>query len=398
MTGEDSCDNVHWRDDGKVTGIGGFGGNTMLRLTRIHVEGFLSFREVDLDVRQVNVLIGGNGAGKSNVIKLLKMLKALAERRLGDFVREHHGANCILHYGAKVTPRMRVALNFAADNGWVEYHFELAANGNDALAFADESMTWCRSGEDGPQSRSLGSGHMETHLADEETAGVPGAKLVRDFLLDSCAYHFRDISRFAHDKPILMQDAWELRGDGSNLPNFLLTLEISHPDYYQRIVDTIRQVAPHFRRFSLGSGGTDPSSNQLRWYEEKSDYLFNQHQLPDGLLRFMALATLLLEPPDSPSIHLPPLIGVDEPELGLHPFALNVLVSLIRKASTRCQFVLATQSVSLVDRFDPEEIVRVEREGGASVLHRLDPEDLAEWLEEYSLGELWEKNVIGGRP
>jgi predicted ATPase len=108
----------------------------------------------------------------------------------------------------------------------------------------------------------------------------------------------------------------------------------------------------------------------------------------------MALATLLLQPEDD----LPRVVILDEPELGLHPYAINVLGALIQKASVYSQIILATQSVNLVDQFQPEEIVTVERERSASVFRRLDPRRLSDWLAEYSLSELWEKNVIAAGP
>jgi len=171
-------------------------------------------------------------------------------------------------------------------------------------------------------------------------------------------------------------------------------LKQTKPPYYRRIVDTIREVAPHFGDFELEPDKLSPTEILLNWREAGSEYLFGPHQLPDGLLRFMALAALLLQPEDE----LPSVLAIDEPELGLHPYAMNVLGSLIRKASTHSQVILATQSVNLVDQFQPEEIVAVERTGNVSTFRRLRSEELAEWLDEYSLSDLWEKNVIGGRP
>jgi len=369
----------------------------MASLRQIHVGGFASLRDVDLDVGRVNVLIGGNGAGKSNLVMLLRMLKAIYIEGFQRFVAEAGGANSLLHYGAKTTPEMDVVLGFEADNGHATYSVQLAAAAPDRLVFADETVDWCRMEDGSPESRSLGVGHPETQLGVAEGAGCRAAYFLRRRLDGLCAYHFHDTSRFAAIRTKrYIRDEFELRSDGSNLAPFLRKLEIARPEYYRRIVETIRQVAPHFGDFYLEPDPANRNNNMLNWIEAGTRYLFGPHQLPDGLLRFMALATLLLEPSDD--VYHPSLIVIDEPELGLHPFALNILASLIRKASVHSQIILATHSVRLVDQFQPEDIITVTRENGASVFRRLDSGGLAEWLKDYSLGELWEKNVIGGRP
>ncbi len=165
-------------------------------------------------------------------------------------------------------------------------------------------------------------------------------------------------------------------------------------EYYRRIIATIRLAAPHFGDFELEPSKLNPNRILLNWKEIGSEYLFGPHQLPDGLLRFMALTTLFLQPEDE----IPNIIVIDEPELGLHPYALNILIGMVRKVSHRAQVILATQSVSVLDQFETENIIVVERIEGSTRFKRPDPKKLESWLEEYSLGELWEKNVIGGRP
>ncbi|MCK4305757.1 MAG: AAA family ATPase, partial [Candidatus Eisenbacteria sp.] len=163
-------------------------------------------------------------------------------------------------------------------------------------------------------------------------------------------------------------------------------------DHYEAIRDTIRMVAPFFDDFVLRPLPGNENKIRLEWHERGSDYPFLAHYLSDGTLRFMCLATLLLQP------QLPSTVLIDEPELGLHPYAITVLASLMRSAATRTQVIVSTQSVSLVNQFEPQDLLIVEREDQATVIKRVDPERLSEWLEEYSLGDLWEKNVLGGRP
>lgn len=158
---------------------------------------------------------------------------------------------------------------------------------------------------------------------------------------------------------------------------------------YRRIVGSIRQVVPFFRDFVLV-----PENDRvlLRWRQVDSDAVFSAIQMSDGTLRFVCLATLLLQPT------LPALVVLDEPELGLHPFAIVQVSELLRPASIRSQVLIATQSVTLMNQFGIDELIVVERQRGASTFSRPDPEKLRAWLDEYSLGELWEKNLIGGRP
>jgi predicted ATPase len=169
-------------------------------------------------------------------------------------------------------------------------------------------------------------------------------------------------------------------------------LREKHGDQYRQIVGAIRMVAPFFRDFQLRPYPLNEQKIQLEWSEAGSDAYFNAHSLSDGTLRFMCLATLLLQP--SP----PSTIVIDEPELGLHPFAIQVLASLVQSASLRTQVIVSTQSVTLVNHFMPGDVIVVDREGGQSTFARLSEQSMSTWLEDYGLGDLWEKNVLGGRP
>ena len=164
--------------------------------------------------------------------------------------------------------------------------------------------------------------------------------------------------------------------------------------YYQRIVKYIKMVMPQFNDFELLPDAVNTDIIRLDWHETSSEYLFGPHQISDGSLRFMALASLLLQPPKS----LPALIVLDEPELGLHPTAISLLASMVKTASQHCQVIIATQSTTLIDEFEAKDIVVVEREKERSVFKKLDLPELEEWMQRYSLSEIWEKNIIGGRP
>jgi predicted ATPase len=183
-----------------------------------------------------------------------------------------------------------------------------------------------------------------------------------------------------------------LRADSGNLAAFLYRLQEKEPDYFRNIEDTVRQIGPFFGGFKLAPSALNEEKIRLEWYERGSDTYFNASALSDGTLRFMCLATLLLQP------MLPSLILIDEPELGLHPAAIQLLAGLLQSAATRTQLIVATQSVTLVNQLLPEHVWVVEREDGQSLFRQLQAADMSSWLEDYGLGELWEKNILGGRP
>jgi len=275
-------------------------------LNQIKVKGYKSIRDLDLNLTNLNVLIGANGAGKSNFVYLFKLLNNIIEGNLQRYVMQEGGSESLLYYGQKYTDKIQI--------------------------------------------KKIGS----------------------------------------------INDNLYLRPDASNLAAFLYLLKNTKEEYYLAIRDTIRLVNPFFNDFLLRPFPGNEDFIRLEWHERGSDYPFLAHHISDGTLRFMCLATLLLQP------KLPSTILVDEPELGLHPYAIVVLASLIKSASERTQIIISTQSVSLVNQFSAEDLLIVERNENngmyETTISSVDPQRLSSWLEEYSLGELWGKNVLGGRP
>ena len=191
-----------------------------------------------------------------------------------------------------------------------------------------------------------------------------------------------------------MHDNRFLRPDGSNLAAFLHFLRQRHESSYHLIRGTVRLVAPFLNDFVLEPMALNENKIRLEWRHKGSDAYFDASSLSDGSLRFVALATLLLQP----ARLRPSVILLDEPELGLHPYAIATLASLVKQASVETQIVLATQSPLLLDHFQPEDVLVADRVSGGTKLNRLESAKLDAWLEEYSLGQLWEKNELGGRP
>jgi predicted ATPase len=365
----------------------------MERLERISIAGFKTIRELlDFEIHQLNVLVGANGAGKTNFISLFKFLNHLIERRLRIYVGQSGGADVFLHFGRKVTDKIAISLEFSDGNLANGYQANLISSAKGNLIFASERC-WAvdRRYSTSPgalPTTSLGEGHEESNLteyglATDLLAVLPSWQV----------YHFHDTSESARVKQIGdIGDNAILRPDAANLAAYLYLLQNIHSAHYERIVSTIRLAAPFFDNFILRPMPENPNKIRLEWRERTSDEYFDASYLSDGTLRFMCLATLLLQP------SLPSLVIIDEPELGLHPYAINLLTDLLHAAATKTQVIVSTQSVSFVNQFQPEDIVVVDRKDRESVFRRLDSAELDQWLEEYSLGELWEKNVIGGRP
>lgn len=361
-------------------------------LRRVSLKGFKSIKEMDLELRRMNILIGANGAGKSNLVSFFKMLNEMMGGRLQEYIGTSGRAQSILHFGPKVTPQMEARLEFEVDNGTDAYAMRLFHAAGDTLVFADETMSFLPTSRKKPKVVSLGSGHQETRIGKED----PMDKTIR-WLLNNCrVYHFHDTSSTARVRQYcyIGDNRW-LMPDAGNLAAFLLRLrEEKGGSAYQRIVTTIRLIAPFFDDFDLEPSGSNKMDILLNWREKGSDQVFGPHQFSDGTLRAICLITLLMQPEDE----LPDLIVVDEPEIGLHPYALNVVAAMFDKASHYTQVLISTQSSSFLNNFDPEDVIVVNREGKASQFERLNPAELEAWLDEYSLGEVWEKNVIGGGP
>jgi len=362
----------------------------MSKLHHLEVKGFKSIRELDLALQDMNVLIGANGSGKSNFISLFQMLNRLIEEKLQVYVGQAGGVDSIFYYGQKMTDQMSVKLDFAPNS----YVFSLVPTLDASLVFDSENCYFHGAGYPEPYKVLLGSGHEESRLhwaAENNQSKVPSHILrhIESWTL----YHFQDTSASARVKqPGDINDNEFLRPDASNLAAFLYRLHENHKGDYNNIVGTIRMVAPFFHDFNLRPDPLNQGKIRLEWSEKESDSYFNAHSLSDGTLRFICLATLLLQP------ELPSLVLLDEPELGLHPYAITLLAELLKSAASKTQVIISTQSVTLVNQFDYENIIVVDREEKQSVFRRLDQNQMAHWLEEYGLGDLWEKNLLGGRP
>lgn len=359
----------------------------MYKLDKISISGYKSILSLqDFNLSNLNVLIGANGAGKSNFISVFKFLSHMYEQNLQIYVLKNGGADAILHYGRKKTEKINMEFFF----DYKSYAFDLIPTVDNRLIFEQESIFFAPI-RYGVKDRDLiGYGHSESLLKASKDSY---AAYIKSAIESWRIYHFHDTSDTALVKQIhSMLDNLRLKPDAANLAAFLNKIQKKYPQNYSLIVKTIRLVAPFFDDFIFREG---EDSIQLEWKElGNPDTPFKAHVLSDGTLRFMCLATLLLQPKEL----MADTILIDEPELGLHPYALAILADLIKIASEKTQLIISTQSVELINHFSANDIIVVDRENNASTFKRLDENKLQGWLEEYSLGELWQRNIIGGRP
>lgn len=360
-------------------------------IDKITIKGFKSIRElVDFELKDINIFVGANGSGKSNFVSFFKMLQAFMDGELSSYVTGNGGAGDLLFNGRKVTKKMDFSTRF----GMRGYRFTLEPTPKDGCAIKDEaryypgSTGWWELGDN-----SEGISRLAREV-EKELSDASKSKPVYDSIRSWQIYHFHDTSGTAGMRHAeIVQDNKRLRMNAENIAPFLLGLKTKHSCEYKKICNAVRLVIPFFEDFLLEpeTMGSAEKVN-LSWTQKGSDYPMQPYHLSDGSIRFICLATALLQPTP------PSTIIIDEPELGLHPHAIEILAELIQIASSETQVIVATQSPALLDQFSVEDIVIVKRKDGASTFERLDEKDYSEWLENYSIGELWAKNVIMGDP
>jgi predicted ATPase len=376
--------------------------NKRFKLKTVAISGFRSYsseKKTTIDLGDVNLIIGANGAGKSNFISFLEMISYMATDGLTQFVGRNGFARSLLYYGdphSSVSGGFRFSNNISEDN--YEFTMEPAAGGG--LFISSETISWHKNDAESPFVKEYHGVGTTSALINEEN-GNRTIKTVLSFLRSFRVFHFNDSSvNSAMRSPCYIHDSRYLRSNAGNLAAFLYAMR-QNPgtqQYYQRILQTIRTVMPRFDDFELKPIVYEDTDAQitLDWKEKGSDEIFGPYQLSDGTIRFIALTALLLQPEEM----LPKVIIIDEPELGLHPYAIHQLAALIRQASKFSQIIVSTQSAEMLNEFDVNDVIVAEynEQAHSSQLKRLSEDALQDWLEDYSLSELWSKNIFGGTP
>lgn len=366
-----------------------------IRLSELEIRGYKSIpfqHPLKLEFGNVNILLGANGAGKSNIVSFFKMLGFMMSGALQIHIAKEGTNQQFLYYGSKKTPTMCATLCFKDDKVCDKYSFSLTSAVPNRLIISSEEIEWQQKPGARPFKLQLKSDFNESALID---SAQKTEQFIRNLLRGCKVYQFSDSSsESALRQSSTVDSAHYLQSEGNNLASFLLYLKNNHPESFKRITQYVRLVVPQFNEFYL-----EPERGyvSLRWTDTSAnDYVFTANQFSDGSIRFIALATLLLQPEKT----MPFVIIIDEPELGLHPFAIGQLNEMIKDASLHAQIIIATQSHEILDGFLPDDVTIIERghEIDGTIAHKLAETDYKHWLEEYSLSELWDKNVIGGNP
>lgn len=361
----------------------------MAKLDKLSIRGFKSIEKLeDFGLQSLNVLIGANGAGKSNFVDFFRLLRAMVEQRFQAYVAANGPADGYFYNGVSYTKKIEVDLLFG-DN---RYTFELNTSREGNLLISEQTQYVPKGGL-----QPISSMAKESALpACKDDPGLTARHGPNWYVWESVSswkvYHFHDTSMTAGmRREIGVEQSEVLQPDASNLAAYLLNLRNAHRPHYDLLCKTIRRIAPYFDDFDfpITKGGPEDRV-RLRWRKKGTDYIFSPGHFSDGTIRFLCLAAALLQP------NPPTAIVLDEPELGLHPEALSIFGGLVRSASKRTQIILATQSPVLVNEFDPEEIITVDSVNGATQFNRLDTKRLADWLKEFTVGDLWQKGTIQG--
>lgn len=393
------------------------------KIDSVRIRGFRSLADVELSgLSNATVLIGANGSGKSNFIRFFEMLRWMLRRQFGEFVERYGGADDQLYGGNTTTGRIQGEVAVGSDlfDDLFVYQFALSYAQPDRLIFTEESL--------GARSEGLrekiglfpigGDGRREAEIVEAAQSVNPPDQIAQQVdptaeqieraiqqlkqsyakvilrLLQSCSvYQFHDTSDSSNFKKRWdAEDNNTLHTHGGNLAAVLYRLEHEDIKRFEMICRHISRILPVFDRFQIEESYGKVS---LRWKAKGMDKTFGAHLTSDGSLRFFALVTLLNLPPEM----LPGILLLDEPELGLHPAAIALVGGMIKTLAEKKQVIVATQSPLLVDAFDLDEIVVVELRDGQTQFKRLDPDAYRVWLDDnFTTGELWQKNLLGGRP
>ena len=369
------------------------------RIESVHIEGFRSLREVTLRPSPgITVLVGSNGAGKSNIFRFFDMLHSmLTDRRLGIFVGLEGGASHQLFHGRQRAPRMKGEIGVRTEAGLNEYAFTLTRGRENRFHFTDERYRFSRpENRTDTEWRHLQNGDGEARLREaaqsaEDNGHREAARTVTELFRHIKAYQFHDTSKdSSFTNHCHVTDSFRLWSNGGNLAAVLHRMRNEDERRYEELCGQIGRVLPVFERFAI------QEENQyviLRWRARNSGVM-GAHLTSDGSLRFFALMTLL----SLPSAQLPKVILLDEPELGLHPAAIALVAGMIRSLATERQVIIATQSPLLVDEFGLEDVRVLDLRDGETVAKAVNPDEYRVWLDDYGAGGLWMTNLLGGNP
>jgi predicted ATPase len=363
-----------------------------------------------LELNALTVLIGPNGSGKSNLIDCVGLFQSAPEKlaetiRAEGSIREwlwKGDKNAVAHVEAVVANGSKMPLRhwfeFREANGRFELSDERIENAQPAPGKENSYLYFgYRNGNPmlmvGVKERKLQRETINPELSILSQRRDPEQYPVLTYLGDTYK-RIRLYREWSFGRTNAARD-WQ----STAAPNDYLTpnadnmaLMLSHLRGYPEVKNRLRELLDN-----LYEGITDIDvrvfGGQIQVYiQEQRGFLIPASRLSDGTLRFLSLLIILLHPEP------PPLICIEEPELGLHPDAVVAIGKLIKEASTRTQLIVTTHSRTMIDAFQesPDDVVVVHKEDGATIMERLDATKLSGFLANYSLSNLWSSGDIGG--
>lgn len=370
----------------------------MGQIKSLSLRGFKTIKELkELEFEKINIFIGANGSGKSNILSFFEMIGFVMTDAFSNYVSNNGFASSMLYHGQKVTRDIEADIKFYSNTGESDYKFRISHTVNDNFLFMGETIIYKNDIKSQSCKLNLSDeGYRETKLRDLYHKNKT-VRYIKNLLSNIRVFHFHDTSQTAYmHQASPLENNSVLMSNGGDIAPFLYRLKEDQPKYYNRIISFIQIVAPFFDNFILRSYG---GSIQLKFKEVKSDLELGSFRLSDGTIRFICLATLLLQPRQS----LPKIIIIDEPELGLHPVAIDILAEMFNIASRNSQIFITTQSERLINNFEPKNIIVIDRQKDEneryySSFQKLNNKNLSEWLDKYKLSDMWNSNIIGGRP
>jgi predicted ATPase len=393
----------------------------MAQLQTIRLQNYKSLREIELDVSGLNILIGRNGSGKSNLLSFFRLMKRAVNEQLKQSINQMGGINEIRWKGAASHEPVEWHLAFhdLQEASRIHYEGDIQSRGNNSFVSREELAYPPKEGHESgfrllgtyngvirnlypkqtidekhidedsePSAPNVDSDYDNTELALAQVRDpihYPLFSEVREAINDWTIFRGFGEKAIDHIYEAQMLDVVSpLRLDptGQNLVSVLHTLVNQHLDTRDELYSILSQAFPDFKAllFPVPASG----KAEIQWATHNS-WTFPARSMSDGMLRFLGLATLLLLP------NPPSLIAIDEPEIGLHPKLLPLLAGLLKKASAHTQVIVTTHSPQLLNAEDiePDDVLVVEKEDGATAFQRLSKDDLRLWLRRYTLGNLW---------
>jgi predicted ATPase len=386
--------------------------NSTQRFLNLTVRGFRRLADVDLELRPLTVLIGANGVGKSSFLDALSILASSAQGNLNAAISEMSGLTAMTTYDRASEVGFGISMTVPKDEPLdepLDYSLSLRPQGvaylidREALGqrrkypqpflYIDSRGTDIRYFD--VERGGLVRPNWEHNPLESSLSQVPklfrAPEEFRRRLASSTFYHVLNVEpRSPVRLPQAMRPALLPGKNGEDLVSSLYYLREAEPDRFEAVEDSLKAAFPSFKRldFPPVAAGT----LAMTWRDKSFSKPLYMHQVSEGMLRFVWLATLLQSP------GLTALTLLDEPEVSLHPELLSLLAGLLREAAQRTQIVVATHSDRLVRFLKPNEVVVMDAaEDGASTLTWADTMNLEQWLEDYTLDELWRNGRLGAR-